>query len=132
MASDPGPSYGCLVSNEAVYTKWIKTDYAPGNPSWGPWEYYDTTGMNYTVDYNQGANPPCGYINPNTQFSQNGTCFVQKGPGLFVQGLFGEMHDLTNCNVPLDDSIYLLFGASSLAVCFIRSKSLGYQKTVDL
>lgn len=118
------------MPNEAVYTKWLKTDYAPGNPSWGPWEYYDTTGMNYTVDYNQGANPPCGYINPNTQFSQNGTCFVQKGAGLYVQGLFGEIHDLTSCNVPLDNSIYLLFGAS-LAVCFIRSKSLGYQKTMD-
>lgn len=128
MASDPGPSYGCLVSNDAVYTKWIKTDFAPGNPSWGPWEYYDTTGINYTVDYNQGSSPPCGYINPNSQFSQNGTCFVQKAPGLIVQGLFGEMHDLNSCNVPLDDSIYLLFGASLLAVFFIRSTSLAHQK----
>jgi hypothetical protein len=128
-ASDPGPSYSCLVPNEAVYTNWLKTDFAPGNAFWGPWQYYDTTGVNYTVDYNQGNYPSCGYVNPGTQFSESGqVCFVQKGFNTYSQGALGQLHDLTVCNAPIDDSIYMLFCASSFAVFFIRAKSLRVSK----
>ncbi|GGG96837.1 hypothetical protein [Pedobacter zeae] len=130
LASDPGSSYGCLVPNEAVYTKWLKTDYAPGNPFWGPWEYYDTTGINYIVDYNQGNYPSCGYINPNTQFSEVGqTCFVQKAGGSYSQGALGQLHDLTVCSAPIDDSVYILFCFSFFAVYIVRNKSLRTLKT---
>lgn len=117
------------MPNEAVYTKWLKTDFAPGNPSWGPWQYYDTTGANYTVDYNQGSYPTCGYVNPGTQFSDAGqVCFVQKGFNTYSQGALGQLHDLTVCNAPIDDSIYLFFCAASFAAILIRSKSLKFSR----
>lgn len=117
------------------YTHYWKDDTYPG---WGATEYhyYDDSAGIITGSYN--TTPNCGEINPNNPggiivWSQGGgSCFISQH-GNIVQGNLGtiDYSNYNQCNLPLDDSIYLLFGASLFAVCFIRSKSLGYQKTVD-
>ncbi len=122
-ASNPGSSYGCLVWDKGVYTTYQKTDYAPGNPYWGPFPYYTTAGTVYTITYSHGNYPQCnGCINPNYQFTSSGHCFVTIG-GLPIQGALGTIHHMNSIDVPLDHFTWIILLTFSLLV-FFKRKSL--------
>jgi len=125
FASNPGASYGCLVWGDKFYTKWYKTDYAPNNPYWGPFNYYNTSGTNYTVDYNAGPNPGNGYINPSTQFQdQNQACFVKINKDNYVQGALGRW----KTDVPLDDHFwFVMLVISSLGALYLSKNKLAFE-----
>lgn len=110
FAANPGANYGCLIWNNTIYTNWVKTDYAPGNPYWGPWNYYKSGGTMYTVTYSDGKYPTCtGCVNPNYQFDTNNvTCFVTLPDNTVHQGSLGRVHSIPSVNVPIDDYAWVL------------------------
>lgn len=134
VAGNPGSNYGCLVWNSRFYVNsWYKTDTAPGNPYWGPHEYYDAKlGQSYSVVDN--GNNACGTINPYTGGSStNGSCFVLVGndpssPSSYSQGEVRSytIGSVTPCPpatpVPLDSNTLFLVLASGIFATYMLGK----------
>jgi hypothetical protein len=122
---------GCLMWNNKIYTQNYKTDYAPNNPNWGPFDYF-TSGPGYTVTYDNGDYPTCeGCVNPNFQFASSGTtCFIKMPNNTYEQGVLGEVHSLGTTDVPLDNYTWvLLIAMSGAGVFFIARNGLHLDKT---
>ena len=135
-AGNPGPGYGCLVWNQRFYVNsWYKTDFAPGNPYWGPHEYYNAQmGQSYSVVDNNNA--ACGTINPYSGGGNAiGSCFVLTGsdhtaPSSYSQGEVRSYTTgtVTPCpppvGVPLDQSlVFFIVAVGGASVYFLRKSS---------
>lgn len=127
---------GCLVWDTGkIYTTWYKNDYAPGNPYWGPFDYFNTSGLVYTVNYTTPYPTCTGCVNPSNQFTNAGkTCFVKlAGNSNFVQGGLGQLHSLSGSNppttnVPLDDYTWvLLIVMGAIGVILISRKEFSLE-----
>ncbi len=122
-AGNPGANYGCLTnSNSKLYTNYIYDDYAPGNPYWGPFHYYNNSPQVYDVNYNE-TSPGCGQVNPSATLGETGqACFVQIGNS-YQQGNLKTftLGSVTPC--PIDDYvIILLLVISSLSFYLLKNR----------
>lgn len=119
FSSNPGANYGCLSygGNPKLYTNYIYTDNAPGNPYWGPFHYYDTMPQVYDVNYNTQT-PPCGQVNPSQTLQSTGQeCFIKIG-NTFQQGGLRTFSSGSVVPCPIDNSVWMMVFSVSLLVLF--------------